>query len=369
MPRNVNLDSFNSNIQKELSYELERRKHLNQGKDSLISVYFGGGTPSLATPGLVEKSMEVFDKFGYRDIKEVTLEANPTGLDLDLLNAFKSAGINRLSLGVQSLHDNDLKFFNRDHNVKDATRGIEMALQIFNNTSLDFIWGRPNQSLQDWTKELDLVTLFGSKHLSLYQLTVERGTKLYHQVSQDKSVTMPDDDEMADLFELTRSKLKSAGYDQYEVSSFAKSKEFQSQHNIGYWSGRDYIGVGPGAHGRLLRGNKRFRTYRTMSPSLWSDQINILGHGIQKEKVIDDGEMQNELVLVGLRQAKGIDGAEFLLMTGATLDDILDWNEIKTLKEINLITTAANSRGQLENIKCTFDGLAVADKIAARILK
>nr|KAJ3422721.1 radical S-adenosyl methionine domain-containing protein 1 [Polyrhizophydium stewartii] len=220
------------------------------------SVYFGGGTPSLARPEMVARVLQRVQDLGMTPSQlEVTLEANPTSVEASKLRAFKAAGINRLSLGVQSLDPDALRFLGRDHSAKEALEAIETALDVFDNVSLDFIWGRPGQTVAAWERELQQVTALGASHLSLYQLTVERGTPLFKQVQKHPQL-MPGEDEIADLFEATRHVASLGGYEQYEVSSFCRGgmRSNRGQHNQSYWNGNDYIGVGPGSHGRLWNG-------------------------------------------------------------------------------------------------------------------
>jgi coproporphyrinogen III oxidase-like Fe-S oxidoreductase len=180
------------------------------------------------------------------------IEANPTSAETWKLDQFKAAGVNRLSMGIQSLNDKDLKFFSRDHTASSAMDAIFVAMSLFKNISLDFIWGRPGQTLQGWEKELNEIMSFNAPHLSLYQLTVDRGTKLWDDV-QSSHVKMPSDgnvklivDEMADMFFKTQEVASAFGYRQYETSSFAKNDSYQSRHNQSYWNGSDYLGIGPG---------------------------------------------------------------------------------------------------------------------------
>ncbi|KAJ3010534.1 hypothetical protein HKX48_007361 [Thoreauomyces humboldtii] len=199
------------------------------------------------------------------DDVEVTLEGNPTSIETSRLRAFRAAGINRLSLGIQALNDTDLRFFGRDHTTANARRAIQVALDVFDRrVSLDMIWGRPNQTVTAWEQELRDIASYGASHLSLYQLTVERGTPLFRAVG-DGHVRVPMDDAAAEMYEATVETAARVGYDQYEVSSFAKDGERRnrSRHNQSYWKGVDYIGIGPGAHGRLYdSGGTRLRTFR-----------------------------------------------------------------------------------------------------------
>ncbi|KAJ3312070.1 radical S-adenosyl methionine domain-containing protein 1 [Boothiomyces sp. JEL0838] len=314
---------------KELKHDL--------GNYKITSVYFGGGTPSLAEPSLVSSTLEYIRNHSNSSDMEITMEANPTGFEISKLKLFKDAGVNRLSLGIQSLDDRMLKLMNRDHSVKDALKAIDLARSHFDNVSLDFIWGRPGQSLKGWEEELLQVFKFGANHLSLYQLTVERGTALFKQV-KNKEIQPPSDDDLADMFELTRTLAADNGYVQYEVSSFAKDgiKENQSQHNKNYWEGNDYIGVGPGAHGLLHMENKRFRTYR-------------------------------EYILTSLRTAKGANLEVFAAIAENNFESYLNLESLDQLSEMGYLDIAYSS-GTIQSIRPTYSGMAVADALVQKLL-
>ena len=193
-------------------------------------------------------------------------------------------------MGVQSLDDETLSSFGRDHNVRDALDTIDLAKTIFDNISLDFIYSRPKQNLEDWTHELRRILELGAQHLSLYNLMIERGTPLYKQV-ESGDVIIPDEETCAEMYEATIKECHNHGYHQYEVSSFAQKDAFKSRHNQAYWQGIDYIGIGPGAHGRIrLPNGETFRTYRVLDPQSWMKQVTTLGHGIKRETTLSLSE-------------------------------------------------------------------------------
>ncbi|CAJ0651392.1 14229_t:CDS:2 [Entrophospora sp. SA101] len=210
------------------------------------------------------------------------MEANPTSAETNNLREFKSIGITRLSLGVQSLNDNDLLKLGRDHNSKDAIKSLEIAKKIFkNNVSFDLIFGRNNQNVSNWIKELKLALELADNHLSIYELTIKPGTPIYKEYKLGK-LKIPSSDKITDMYESTIQIAKEFGFKQYEVSNFYKNSKY-SRHNFGYWNGLDYLGIGPGAHGRLydMKNNKRLRTFRILYPEDWMRQCEDLGHGFK----------------------------------------------------------------------------------------
>ncbi|CAJ0866438.1 6452_t:CDS:2 [Entrophospora sp. SA101] len=216
------------------------------------------------------------------------MEANPTSAETNNLREFKSIGITRLSLGVQSLNDNDLLKLGRDHNSKDAIKSLEIAKKIFkNNVSFDLIFGRNNQNVSNWIKELKLALELADNHLSIYELTIKPGTPIYKEYKLGK-LKIPSSDKITDMYESTIQIAKEFGFKQYEVSNFYKNSKY-SRHNFGYWNGLDYLGIGPGAHGRLydMKNNKRLRTFRILYPEDWMRQCEDLGHGMRKSVEMD----------------------------------------------------------------------------------
>ncbi|KAH6572301.1 hypothetical protein BSLG_006196 [Batrachochytrium salamandrivorans] len=339
------------------------------------SVYFGGGTPSLARPEMIHKILETTREYGIMsDDTEVTLEANPTSIEVSKLNLFKQAGINRLSLGVQALDNESLRLLGRDHSARDADAAIAISMGTFSNVSLDFIYGRPGQTVDMWTKELDRISRFGSTHLSLYQLTVERGTKLYQNVNSGK-ITMPDEDTLADFFEATQHGMNIRNFEQYEVSSFVRDgvAAHQGIHNQSYWTGNDYIGIGPGAHGRSLSATsmQRFRTFRILEPNAWMAQCESIGHGMRRCIAVSQKETLDEIIMLGLRQRQGISASSFDKFGGKQLFHEKLADKQDKLKEMELrkwIVIDRNSAGQIERIQTTQTGLGFGDLMALELL-
>ncbi|KAI8824131.1 uncharacterized protein EV422DRAFT_307655 [Fimicolochytrium jonesii] len=353
-----------------------RRRKLN-------SVYFGGGTPSLARPLMISKVLEYLRSVcDVPNDMEVTLEGNPTSVEVELLKDFKAAGANRLSLGLQALGDKDLRFFGRDHSAAEAHTAVEKAQGIFHRISLDFIWGRPGQTLAAWESELKRALSFGATHYSLYQLTVERGTPLFKDVAKG-AVVVPDDDLAADMYEKTVEMASENGYHQYEVSSFAWHglETNRSQHNQSYWRGYDYIGIGPGAHGRVYGADgTRFRTFRTLDPNSWMTECETTGQGMRRVVPMTLRQTLEELVLLGLRTMDGVSfgtirqhaGVEYsidsIINIAATNDlvsgDLLEW--VYATSEMD---AAVEVDGRLvRGLRPTRKGLAVIDRVVPEVI-
>ena len=275
------------------------------GKRPLNSIFFGGGTPSLMEPAtagaLIDRAL---DRFAADADLEITLEANPTSVERDQLASFKAAGVNRLSLGVQSLDDQALRFLGREHSAKEALSAVETAAQLFSRFSFDLIYARPEQTLKAWSDELTRALDYANGHLSVYQLTIEQGTRFYH-LHQQGALNLPADDLQADLFNFTQSHLEAAGLPAYEISNHAAPGD-SCRHNIIYWQAGDYAGIGPGAHGRLTIDGRRVATETERMPRAWLDKVEKLGHGEKPREEIDAAGQIIEMVLMGLRMTEGI---------------------------------------------------------------
>ena len=259
-------------------------------KKQITSIYFGGGTPSMMSPQLIDVLISsVAKKFTITPNAEITMEANPDAIDKQKMQNFKNCGINRLSLGVQALNDADLKFLGRLHSSQTAKQRIEEMKNIFDNCSIDLIYARPNQTLKEWQQELTQALLFNLPHLSLYELTIEGGTVFYR-----KKIKACDERTARDLYLLTLEETEKKGLPFYEVSNFAK-KGFESRHNLLYWQGDDYIGIGPAAHGRI-------GLTATQNPAIVDEWIK---HGTLIEKLTPK-ERFEEKIMMGLRLRQGI---------------------------------------------------------------
>ncbi|XP_061233250.1 radical S-adenosyl methionine domain-containing protein 1, mitochondrial [Neopsephotus bourkii] len=277
---------------------------------SITSVFFGGGTPSLASPGTIAAVLEAVAGAAHLPAgAEVTLEANPSSTTTQRLAGFKAAGINRLSIGVQSLDDAELRLLGREHTATEAQAAVEAARGLFpGRTSIDLIFGLPRQSLGAWTQRLEAALGLCDDHISLYQLTLERGTALAAQVLGG-ALPVPPQDLLADMYQAARTTLVAAGFRHYEVSNFAR-KGALSTHNLSYWRAEQYIGVGPGAHGRFVPrgegGCSREARVQVLEPIAWMRAVQSRGHGTGKRVMLSPLEQLEEVLALGLRTDEGI---------------------------------------------------------------
>lgn len=284
---------------RELEYWAEKA-----GGRRLTSLYFGGGTPSLAPPSVIDAVISACERlWGFEPDPEITIEANPSGAELARFTAFRDAGVNRLSLGVQSFDDAALKFLGRDHNGDDALRAIEVAVAAFPRVTADFIYALPGQTVDQWADELRRAIATGLGHLSLYQLTIEPGTAFDRAVSK-KRWAPADEDIAADLFDLTQ-ELTAAGLPAYEISNHAAPGE-ESRHNLIYWRQGDYVGVGPGAHGRLTIAGRRYATETALKPAEYLRLVEAAGSGVVVNDPLTDEAIFVERLAMGLRTAEGV---------------------------------------------------------------
>ena len=268
----------------------------------LTSIFFGGGTPSLMPPETVAAILAAAEQaWGFAPGIEITLEANPSSVEAARFADLAAAGVNRVSLGLQALDNETLAFLGRAHDVAEGLAALDTAQRVFERVSFDLIYARPGQGLADWHAELARALSFGTEHLSLYQLTIEPGTRFQTEAAAGRLV-LPDADRAADLFEMTRALTASAGLPAYEISNHARPGA-ESRHNLIYWRYQDYAGMGPGAHGRRL-GNA---TQRRRKPENWIEAITRNGHGIEAETPLVPHERAIEAMLMGLRLAEGVD--------------------------------------------------------------
>jgi oxygen-independent coproporphyrinogen-3 oxidase len=284
----------------------------------LASIFFGGGTPSLMPPTTVAAIIDAATTHwpALPDI-EITLEANPSSVEAARFAGFAAAGVNRLSLGLQALNDADLKLLGRPHDLAQGLAALAVAQKHFARVSFDLIYDRPGMTLDSWTAELGRALGFGTDHLSLYQLTLEPGTR-FTALHAKGQLTMPNADTSADLFELTRAMTATAGIPAYEVSNHARPGS-ESRHNITYWTYGNYAGIGPGAHGR----RQGVATERLKKPETWLASVQAQGHGMASEVALTADERATEALVMGLRLGDGIDAALFHARTGRVLADVL----------------------------------------------
>ncbi len=293
------------------------------GRRPLTSIFFGGGTPSLMAPRTAEALIErAALRFEPEPDIEITLEANPTSAEGEHLADFRNAGINRLSLGVQALDDAALRFLGREHSTKEALTAVDHAGKLFSRFSFDLIYARPGQTLDAWNNELNRALGHVGGHLSVYQLTIEPGTRFFN-LRERGQLKLPEDDLQADMFELTRETLSAAGLPPYEISNHAAEGE-ACRHNLVYWQAGDYAGIGPGAHGRLTIGGQRLATNTERMPRAWLERALKNGHGEQPREPISRDEQVVEMLLMGLRLEQGIDVPRLEGLSGHPLRETLN---------------------------------------------
>ncbi len=330
---------FNSHVRERINHPDWRDAYLREmrfysektGVRQIESIFFGGGTPSLMEPETVAAIINEADKlWGLPATAEITLEANPTSVEAEKLRGFKAAGVNRVSLGVQSLRDADLKKLGRQHSAAEAVAAVKLAAQIFDRFSFDLIYARPDQSLADWKRELAEALGLGAGHMSLYQLTIEEGTQ-YHTLHQRGDLVTPSEDVCADMYELTQEMMDAKGLSAYEISNHARAGE-ESRHNLVYWRYGDYAGIGPGAHGRLTIDNDKWATRAHRAPDVWLKRVDENGHGAHPFEKIDAAERGREALLMGLRLKEGT----------ALPEGLIDPVRLKTLIDEKMIEVSAN---------------------------
>jgi oxygen-independent coproporphyrinogen-3 oxidase len=311
---------FNSHVRDSVDQDAWRRALLAEidraagrlGPRQVTSIFFGGGTPSLMPP---ETTAALLDRIAHHwtmdNAVEITLEANPTSVEAGRFKGYAAAGVNRLSLGVQALDDGDLKRLGRNHDAAEAMAALELARSTFSRCNFDLIYARPGQDVETWQAELRRALDLGPSHLSLYQLTIEKGTAF------EGTVVAAEEDLAADLYEATQEMCEAAGLPAYEISNHAAPGQ-ESRHNLAYWRYGEYLGLGPGAHGRLLIDGQRLATSQRTSPEGW-----LSGARRETETLLSPKERATEMLMLGLRLREGVDGGAFLAETGLPLEEWL----------------------------------------------
>lgn len=308
-----------------------RHESRQDSRGKLRSIFFGGGTPSLMPPALVGRLLDEAERlWGFDPGIEITLEANPSSVEAANFSGLSAAGINRVSLGLQALDDEALRFLGRLHGVDESLAALEIAQRRFDRVSIDLIYARPGQDAKAWERELTRALSFGTGHMSLYQLTIEPGTRFATDVRR-RTFSPLDDDVSADLFALTRSMTSNAGLPAYEISNHARSGE-ESRHNLTYWRYGDYVGIGPGAHGR--RGERA--TVRHKKPENFLSAVETGGHGIAEERELGPAEQASEALLMGLRLTEGIDLEALAARFGLAPDKLVDPDRIALHERLGL---------------------------------
>ncbi|AIK97133.1 radical SAM family heme chaperone HemW [Candidatus Odyssella acanthamoebae] len=336
---------FNSHVRNQIDIDAWRHAYIKElqrhydlvGKRRISSIFFGGGTPSLMPPTLVQDILnEVSTWWSIDPTIEITLEANPNSVEVNNFRALAAAGINRVSIGIQSLRQDDLTFLGRLHSVEEGIHAIETAQQCFKRISFDLIYARPHQALDAWQAELSQALAFGTEHLSLYQLTIEPGTAFATRHARGDFV-LPDEDLAADLYNLTTDLTLSHGLRGYEISNYAQPG-CESHHNLAYWRYQDYAGIGPGAHGRLTLNGIGHATKQYRAPETWLRQVVEEGNGFDELSQLSAQEQASEMLLMGLRLTHPFD----LNRLPCPIDQVLDMNGIERLVKANLITYDGN---------------------------
>jgi oxygen-independent coproporphyrinogen-3 oxidase len=365
---------FNSHVSNQVDHDVWLKcyeKELNHFKDIISnryikSIFFGGGTPSLMKPLVVEKIIEKIAILAkINEHTEITLETNPTSFETEKFQAFRLAGINRVSIGVQSLVEEDLKSLGRQHDSKQAIKTIEEAQKLFPRISFDLIYARTNQTLKDWQNELVEAMKLASGHISLYQLVIEKGT-LFYKLFNKGELTIPDSDQAADMYEWTNSYLNSQNYQRYEISNYAISGH-ESSHNLAYWQYDNYLGIGPGAHSRINIDSDLHSMMMWHKPEKWLQTVNDLGCGVQIINKLSQQEIIAEILMMGLRLEKGINIDSFQKRVGRQLFDILNLEKASYYMKLGLVHW--HEKGSNRYIKLTNKGLMLHSQIVPRLFK
>ncbi len=361
---------FNSYILNNIDYDIwcdayiRRIKYwVSQIKDKqkLTSIYFGGGTPSLMPADIVDKIINEIAKYWqFADNVEITIEANPTSVEINKFKLFKDIGINRVSLGVQSLIDSDLKKLGRQHSVSEAITAIELACQYFKDFSFDLIYARAGQNLSGWEKELKKAFKLAGKHISLYQLTIEKGT-LFYTLYNRGELSIPDSQKSFEFYNLTNDIANSFNYSNYEISNYAKEGG-KSRHNLLYWNYCNYVGIGAGAHSRVEINNNKFAIQEHTVPQIWVNDIDKNFKNSLRKKQLTPEERLEELLIMGLRLLEPIT-YDKLKAENNNYQEMLDFIAIDNLKKNNLLQNIDNA------IAVTKTGRLLLNQILANIFK
>jgi putative oxygen-independent coproporphyrinogen III oxidase len=346
---------FNSFVAKDIEHDkwTEAYKKVITGYYSEIlrgrkisTIFFGGGTPSLATPKMIESIIKTLGNVSeISSNAEITLEANPTSVEAKKFADFRAAGINRVSMGIQSLRDNNLQFLGRNHSVDESRKAIDAVRQNFHNYSLDFIYALPHQTISEWRNELNEAIELTSGHISLYQLTIEGGTK-FGAMAKQGLLDEIDQDVAAEMFEMTNEITSAAGLYRYEVSNHAKPG-YESLHNLNYWRYGDYLGIGPGAHGR----HNKTMTVDKKQPEVWLHDVMTRGNALEVNNILTDDEIKLEKIIMGMRTMEGVD------------IDLLRDKNLTELIEDGLIDL------EVRRVKATQKGLLVLNSLIEALVR
>ena len=323
---------------------------------TVSSVFFGGGTPSLMPPEAVGHVLDTIALlWSVSPDVETTLEANPTSIEAENFRGYRAAGVNRVSVGVQALNDEDLKALGRQHSSEEAIAAFRLAAKIFPRVSFDMIYARPSQTPEQWRAELTRALAEQQGHMSLYQLTIEPGTAYFDLYERGRLVT-PTDDRAADLYDLTQELTEKAGLPTYEISNHARPGQ-ESRHNLLYWRYGEYAGVGPGAHSRLADGENRRALIAERHPETWRELVRTQGHGMVSDSVVPPVDQASEYLLMGMRIAEGIDMDRYAALAGREIDS----SKLAGMKSMGLI----KRNGQ--QLMATADGRKLLNAVIAEL--
>jgi oxygen-independent coproporphyrinogen-3 oxidase len=322
---------------------------------TVSTIFFGGGTPSLMQPATVGAILDAIGRhWRIASDVEVTLEANPTSVEATRFRGYRTAGVNRVSLGVQALDDDALRALGRLHTAQEALAAVAIARSVFDRYSFDLIYARPQQTPQAWARELAHAIAEAAEHLSLYQLTIEADTP-YAALHSAGKLAVPDEDSARILYDTTQEICSAAGLPAYEISNHARAGA-ECRHNLVYWRMHEYAGVGPGAHGRLDIDGERRATATERRPEAWLMRVESLGHGVTSDEALTTEQTADEFLLMGLRLAEGIDPARYQRLAGRPLDP----RRIAILHEEGAVETTPGGR-----LRVTQSGFPVLDAVVA----
>jgi putative oxygen-independent coproporphyrinogen III oxidase len=322
---------------------------------SVSTVFFGGGTPSLMQPQTIGAILEaIAQHWPIASDVEITLEANPSSVEATRFAGYRAAGVNRVSIGLQSLDDGALRALGRLHTAREGLDAIAVARSVFDRYSFDLIYARPGQTPDAWAAELKCALAEAGEHLSLYQLTIEQGTP-FHQLHASGKLMTPDEDTARALYDVTQTVCADAGLPGYEVSNHSRPGR-ECRHNLVYWRAHEYAGIGPGAHGRLEIDGSRYATATEKRPEEWLALVEARGHGLITDEALTREEAADEFLLMGLRLAEGVDPARYAALAGRPLDDY----RINILREQGMVEMTHGGR-----LRVTMAGFPVLDAVVA----
>jgi oxygen-independent coproporphyrinogen-3 oxidase len=335
---------FNSHVRDSIDHERWRTALLAEldhyadrtAGRTVTSIFFGGGTPSLMEPSTAGA---LIDRVGKRwrtapDL-EVTLEANPSSVEAARFADLGRAGVNRVSLGIQALDDASLKFLGRRHDAAEALAALSVAQNLFDRVSFDLIYARPGQTVAAWIDELERAVGFGTEHLSVYQLTIEEGTR-FATLAARGELDLPDEDIQAALYEATQELLGQAGLPAYEISNHARPGA-ECRHNLTYWRYGDYVGIGPGAHGRLTIGGRKLATRAHRAPEIWLERVEAQGRGAHEDMLISSAEQRDEMLMMGLRLTQGMSRERLRAQFGGDVDTLVERRKLDRLVDAGFL--------------------------------